>query len=156
MKNLKVFIDFDGVIFDTEKRISERKKQSPEISWSEFLNQINWFKLLEESKAINNSIKYILESQDVSKQIAILTKVHTLLEMEAKIRALREKNIEVPVLCVPPQVKKSQVSMTQYTEDIFEFLEIFSQTTEDVANDIKYYQIPGLDEMNKVNMTCLP
>lgn len=31
-----VFIDFDGVIFDTEKRVVERKKLRPDISWNVF------------------------------------------------------------------------------------------------------------------------
>lgn len=36
MSNQKIFIDFDGVIFDTEKRVVERKKQKPAISWDDF------------------------------------------------------------------------------------------------------------------------
>lgn len=37
MSNHKIFIDFDGVIFDTEKRVVERKNQEPDMSWNEFL-----------------------------------------------------------------------------------------------------------------------
>lgn len=109
MSNEKKFIDFDGVIFDTEKRVVERKKQNPNISWDEFFENLDWFQLLEESKVINNAIDYILEGQAKSKQIAILTKIHTLVEMEAKVRALRSRKIEVPVLFVPPHVKKSHI-----------------------------------------------
>lgn len=32
MSDQKIFIDFDGVIFDTEKRVVERKNQNPDIS----------------------------------------------------------------------------------------------------------------------------
>ena len=104
-----VFIDFDGVIFDTEKRIVERKKLRPDISWNVFFEELDWFELLEEAKVINNAIVYILEAQSKSRQIAILTKIHTLLEMEAKVRALRSRNIEIPILFVPPHIKKSQI-----------------------------------------------
>lgn len=109
MLNEKIFIDFDGVIFDTEKRVVERKNQNPNLSWNEFFEKLDWFQLLEESKVINNSIDYILEGQEKSKQIAILTKIHTLLEMEAKTKALRSRKIEVPIFFVPPHVKKSQI-----------------------------------------------
>ena len=104
-----VFIDFDGVIFDTEKRVVERKKLRPDISWNAFFEELDWFELLEEAKVINNAIVYILEAQSKSRQIAILTKIHTLLEMEAKVRALRSRNIEIPILFVPPHIKKSQI-----------------------------------------------
>ena len=104
-----VFIDFDGVIFDTEKRVVERKKLRPDISWNVFFEELDWFELLEEAKVINNAIDYILEAQSKSKQIAILTKIHTLIEMEAKVRALRSRNVEIPILFVPPHIKKSQI-----------------------------------------------
>ena len=116
MFNNKIFIDFDGVIFDTEKRVLERKKQKPNISWDEFFEKLNWFQLLEESKIINNAIDYILEGQTKSKQIAILTKIHTLVEMEAKVKSLRSRKIEVPILFVPPHIKKSQIYLPNNRE----------------------------------------
>lgn len=109
MSDQKIFIDFDGVIFDTEKRVVERKKLRPDISWNVFFEELDWFELLEEAKVINNAIDYILEAQSKSKQIAILTKIHTLIEMEAKVRALRSRNVEIPILFVPPHIKKSQI-----------------------------------------------
>ena len=116
MFNNKIFIDFDGVIFDTEKRVLERKKQKPNISWDEFFEKLNWFQLLEESKIINNALDYILEGQTKSKQIAILTKIHTLVEMEAKVKSLRSRKIEVPILFVPPHIKKSQIYLPNNRE----------------------------------------
>ena len=111
-----VFIDFDGVIFDTEKRVVERKKLRPDISWNVFFEELDWFELLEEAKVINNAIDYILEAQSKSKQIAILTKIHTLIEMEAKVRALRSRNVEIPILFVPPHIKKSQIYLPKNGE----------------------------------------
>ncbi len=109
MFNNKIFIDFDGVIFDTEERIVERKQQRPDISWNEFFEKLNWFELIDEAKVINNAIDYILEGQSKSKQLAILTKIHTLIEMEAKVKSLRNRKIEIPIFFVPPHVKKSQI-----------------------------------------------
>lgn len=109
MSNQKIFIDFDGVIFDTEKRVVERKNQKVDMGWNEFFEELDWFQLLEESKVINDAIDYILEGQARSKQLFILTKIHTLLEMEAKVKALRERKVEVPILFVPPHAEKSQI-----------------------------------------------
>lgn len=109
MLDKKIFIDFDGVIFDTQQRVVERKNQNTNISWNEFFEKLDWFQLLQESKEINNAIDYILEGQAKSQQIAILTKIHTLVEMEAKVKALRSRKVEVPILFVPPHVRKSQI-----------------------------------------------
>ena len=116
MSNQKIFIDFDGVIFDTEKRVVERKKQNPAISWDDFFEKLDWFELLDESKVINNAIDYILMGLAKSKQLAILTKIHTLVEMEAKVKALRSRKVEVPILFVPPHVKKSQIYLPNNRE----------------------------------------
>lgn len=118
MHERKTFIDFDGVIFDTEKRIVDKKSEVLNMSWEDFFKNLDWFKLLEEAKIINNSINYILEAQELSKQIAILSKVHTLLEMEAKIKLLRNKNIEIPVFFVPPHIRKSQIYLPNSKNDI--------------------------------------
>ena len=109
MSNNKIYIDFDGVIFDTEERIVERKQKRPDISWKEFFENLNWFELMDEAKEINNAIDYILEGQSKSKQLSILTKIHTLIEMEAKVKMLRNRKVEIPILFVPPHVKKSQI-----------------------------------------------
>ena len=44
----------------------------------------------------------------------------------------------------------------KYDEDIYNFLIEFSKATEDASNNIPYYKISGLENMNKVNMTCIP
>ena len=121
MSNQKIFIDFDGVIFDTEKRVVERKNQKPDMSWNEFFEELDWFQLLEESKVINNAIDYILKGQTRSEQLFILTKIHTLVEMEAKTKLLRNKKIEVPILFVPPHVKKSQIYLPNNGEILIDW-----------------------------------
>lgn len=116
MINHKIFIDFDGVIFDTEERVVERKKQAPHLSWNEFFEKLDWFELLDESEVINNAIDYLLDGQSKSKQIAILTKIHTLIEMEAKVKALRSRKVELPIFFVPPHVKKTQIYLPGHND----------------------------------------
>lgn len=108
MQKNKILIDFDGVILDTEERVVNMKKKNPNISWNEFFDQLDWFKLLQESNIINNSINYILDAQN-NNNIAILTKIHTLIEMQAKTETIRSYGISVPILFVPPHIKKSSI-----------------------------------------------
>ena len=85
------------------------RQQNSNMSWDIFFESLDWFQLLEEAKVINNAIDYILEGQKKSIQIAILTKIHSLIEMEAKTKALRNRNVKVPILFVPPHTKKSEI-----------------------------------------------
>lgn len=116
MLQYDTLIDFDGVIYDTEERIVKMKSKRPDINWSEFFERLDWYQLLEESKVINHSIEYILEAQERQKSIAILTKIHTLLEMQAKIDVLRSQNVTIPILFVPPKIQKSSIYLPQNGE----------------------------------------
>ena len=89
-----------------KKELLKEKNQNPDIRWNDFFEKLDWFELLDELKIINNATDYILEGQVKSKQLAILTKIHTLIEMDAKVKALRSRKVEVPILFVPPHVKK--------------------------------------------------
>lgn len=44
----------------------------------------------------------------------------------------------------------------EYDEDISNFLIEFSKATEDASNNVSYYKILGLENMNKINITCIP
>ena len=92
------------------------KSKRPDINWSEFFERLDWYQLLEESKVINHSIEYILEAQERQKDIAILTKIHTLLEMQAKVDVLRSQNVTIPILFVPPKIQKSSIYLPQNGE----------------------------------------
>ena len=53
----------------------------------------------------------------------------------------------------------NELNFTRYVEfddDISNFLIEFSKTTEDAANNVPYYKISGLENMNKINITCIP
>lgn len=115
------FIDFDGVILNSEERMLERKydrgylnhKNKDEFNkYFEYtkLNPSEWDYIIREAKPINNSIEIIKELENMHKKIAILTKIHTLYEMKVKIEDLREnRGIMCPVYFVPPGIKKYQI-----------------------------------------------
>lgn len=44
----------------------------------------------------------------------------------------------------------------EYNEDIFNFLIEFLKVTEDASRNVPYYKISGLENMNKINITCIP
>ena len=121
MINDYTFIDFDGVILDSEERMLERKydlglrDHKNESEFDEYFEYTNlhpeeWEYIIKEAKSINNSVEILKELESLTKNIAILTKIHTLQEMKVKIEVLRENlKILCPVIFVPPGVKKHQV-----------------------------------------------
>lgn len=44
----------------------------------------------------------------------------------------------------------------KYDDDIFKFVDEFSNAIRDAQSNVPYNKIPGLDDMNKVNITCIP
>ena len=111
------FLDLDGVILDSEERIVNQKEKNKELNWNDFFQTVDWFKLLNESKTINNSVEIIRELENQKRKIAILTKIHTLLEMQAKVIELREnRKIQSPIIFVPPHITKSQICIPSNNE----------------------------------------
>lgn len=121
MTNDYTFIDFDGVILDSEERMLQRKydlglhnyKNNNEFDiFFEYttLHPEEWDYIIKDAKPINNSVEIIKELEILNRKIAILTKIHTLQEMKVKMEVLREQlKIICPVIFVPPGVKKHQV-----------------------------------------------
>lgn len=121
MKENCTFIDFDGVILDSEEKMLERKynlglcnhKSKEEFDrYFEYTNTHpeEWEHIIRDAKSINNSVEIIKELENLKRKIAILTKIHTLQEMKVKTEVLREElKIFCPVIFVPPGIKKHQV-----------------------------------------------
>ena len=113
MENNYIFLDLDGVILNSEEKVKnliEKFNPQTKKEWEQFFHNIDWGKLLKESKSINNSVEIIQELQLIRQNLMILTKVHTLSEMQAKTLDLRENRmIRLPILFVPPHIKKSQI-----------------------------------------------
>ena len=84
MTNDFTFIDFDGVILDSEERMLERKynlglhdhkNESEFDTYFEYTNlhPEEWEYILKEAKSINNSVEIIKELESLKKNIAILS-----------------------------------------------------------------------------------
>lgn len=97
-------IDIDGVIIDTEQRISIIAK---EIGWKEAFQSIDWHKHIFSSKQIHNSIDILKEVQQTLKRIQLITQNHTVEEEIEKIKFFRKNDIYLPIISVPPKVNKS-------------------------------------------------
>lgn len=117
------YIDFDGVILDSEERMLERKynvgfhNHKDEKEFDEYFSYTDiypkeWDYIIREANSINNSVEIIQELEFLKKKIAILTKIHTLNEMRVKVEDLRNhRKIYCPIIFVPPAVKKHNVVM---------------------------------------------
>ena len=104
----RVYIDFDGVILDTQYYITLGKAIYSELSWAEYVKIINWRELIKKSNVINDSIR-ILRSLNKKENFYILTRVHSFLEANEKILFLRSNKIELPVIITPPDMSKEIV-----------------------------------------------
>ena len=76
---MKIYIDFDGVILDTDTTIDNIIKDK-NIDKKEYIRNCNWENLLNSTDVINNSIKY-----------------------------LRDKNIDMNIHLVPTKISKSDI-----------------------------------------------
>lgn len=109
-----LYIDFDGVILDTEELLFEdwRKIENrhllPETEKIKYIKNRNWDYILNNSPIINDSIYYLNNMNP--KETFILTKVHSLEnEASAKIRWLRNQKVKQTIIPVPHDIKKSDV-----------------------------------------------
>lgn len=108
-KNMKrFFIDFDGVILDTQKSAILLKKTYPNMTWEEFSRKIDWGQYLNNAKIINSSITIIKKIQN-KLNISIITKTNSLKEQEYKINYLRKKGIKCPIYLLPPNIWKNDI-----------------------------------------------
>ena len=125
----KYLIDFDGVILDSEERMLDRKydlgfhdhKNKSEFEqYFEYtkLHPEEWDYIIREAKSINNSVEIIRELENLKKKIAILTKIHTIYEMEVKTDVLRD---DLKILC-PLIFDKSLEKDTKEKVKSLEFL----------------------------------
>lgn len=107
------YIDFDGVILDTEELLFYEWRKNPyrhELTEEVKINYIknsDWRTIINESPVINDAIN-ILNNMDYNKS-AILTKVHSLKEGYEKIRYLKGKGVRQDVILVPYTFKKIDV-----------------------------------------------
>ena len=105
------YIDLDGVILDTEnilfnKLLINSDKLSEDFIFPYVVN-INWAYILKNSKDINNAIN-ILKNMN-PKESAILTRVHSNQEADAKINYFKELGIKQEVIIAHYTKRKDEV-----------------------------------------------
>ena len=117
MKNL--YIDFDGVIMDTINKTYEMmdeenidRKNNEEVK--KFYENIDWKRLLKETKEINGAIEKVKKLNDSPKfNVAILTHVNSLEEAVEKVRFIRKFYDDITVIPVPKAISKTKMVHTK-------------------------------------------
>ena len=108
--NLEYLIDFDGVILDSQSRFEVDMKGNTNFDdWLNYLSSIEWYHFLRECNEIDGSLSTLQELQKYKKLRAIITAIHSFEEGRQKLIYLRDNHIEVPVLYVLPEQKKSDI-----------------------------------------------
>lgn len=102
---MKIYIDFDGVILDTDTTIDNIIRDK-NIDKKEYIKNCDWDNLLNNTDVINNSINYLRESK---LDINLLSKISTLEEGIAKVKYLRSRNIDMNIHLVPTKISKSDM-----------------------------------------------
>lgn len=106
-----VYIDFDGVIYDTVSIImSEVKKYniSLEKDCSKFFEDLDWKKILHLSNEINSSVSKIKKLKN-KYNIKILTHVSSINEMIQKSNFIRNKFTDIDIIFVPKKLEKNVI-----------------------------------------------
>ena len=110
----KVFIDYDGVLVNSDEVLKNYMKKN-NLTWDNVFDNVNWSLFYSEAREINDSFNVMRLLQRKKSNIFVLTKIHSLVEAKVKINLLRENKIVVPVFVVPPHVKKSEICLPTET-----------------------------------------
>lgn len=101
---MRVYIDFDGVLLDTDSIIDFEFNGVGERR--EFVKNYDWFKLMRDDLIINDAFKYIKESKY---NVNLLSKISSMCEGQAKIKYLRSNDINIDINLVPTLINKCDV-----------------------------------------------
>ena len=106
----ELYIDFDGVILDSEKRFKKDMIGKTKLEdWIEYLSTIEWFNFLRECNQIDESLDTLKKLQKYKQLKGIITKIHVFEEGIQKAVFLRENGIIVPIHYVLPMQNKSTI-----------------------------------------------
>lgn len=117
MDRINLYIDFDGVILDTNTPIYRELEKIESLNDEkilEFFEQYPWGKLLSDDLIINDSInclKKIIKSDKFN--LAILTHVNSLNEAIAKINYLRQHFKDITIIPCPKIISKTKMVHTK-------------------------------------------
>lgn len=101
---MKVYVDFDGVLLDTDRVIDSEFDGNGDRR--EFVRNYDWFKLMRDDLIINDCFNYIDKSKF---NISLLSKISSMCEGQAKIKYLRSKNVNIDINLVPTLINKCDV-----------------------------------------------
>lgn len=101
---MKVYVDFDGVLLDTDSVIDKEFDGNGERR--EFVKNYDWFKLMRDDLVINNALDYINNSKY---EVSLLSKISSMCEGQAKIKYLRNKGVKIDINLVPTLINKCDV-----------------------------------------------
>ena len=101
---MKVYVDFDGVLLDTDSVIDKEFDGNGERR--EFVKNYDWFKLMRDDLVINNAFDYINNSKY---EVSLLSKISSMCEGQAKIKYLRNKDVNIDINLVPTLINKCDV-----------------------------------------------
>ena len=101
---MKVYVDFDGVLLDTDSVIDMEFDGNGERR--EFVKNYDWFKLMRDDLIINNALDYINNSKF---EVSLLSKISSMCEGQAKIKYLRNKGVNIDINLVPTLINKCDV-----------------------------------------------
>ena len=101
---MKVYVDFDGVLLDTDSVIDKEFDGNGERR--DFVKNYDWFKLMRDDLIINNALDYINNSKY---EVSLLSKISSMCEGQAKIKYLRNKDVKIDINLVPTLINKCDV-----------------------------------------------
>lgn len=103
---MKVYVDFDGVILDTDKVVISDFKKSGQSDRREFVKNYDWSILMDDNLIINDSINNIKNSK---LDISLLSRIGSINEGFCKVNYLRNHDILIDIFVVPTGIDKSMM-----------------------------------------------
>lgn len=107
---MKIYIDFDGVIMNTNKSITKlldvnKVDRTNFRETVKFLTTLNWEEILNESNEINNAFHYLKEINN-KLDVAILTHVSSEKEIKLKKQIILDNVGNLELIPVPREIDK--------------------------------------------------
>ena len=107
---MKIYIDFDGVIMNTNKSITKlldvnKVNRTNFGETLKFLTTLNWEEILNESNEINNAFHYLKEINN-KLDVAILTHVSSEKEIKLKKQIILDNVGNLELIPVPREIDK--------------------------------------------------
>ncbi len=113
MEQEEYYIDFDGVIVDSQNKINELfwlfGEDSTDPFWNEALMRIYWTRLLSISNELDGSFEVLRELVKSGANVSILSRVFSENEKLAKIEYLKSKGIYINFIACMGRVPKSTI-----------------------------------------------